>query len=138
MGFFDKLLGKNKETFVPQKQTEEVQFVDWSTKRERAVLLAQMKEMLERNFSEYEIACEYPASMLNPNSHPACTPIQFMFRKDGRNVLAVAVVKQNTYRGMNVIGTQKLCDDMGIPYIRFFEEYPNKEEYVVSRVGRYL
>lgn len=57
--------------------------------------------------------------------------------KNGK-FLAVVLVRQNTYRGLNVQGTQKICEQLKIPYLRFFEEYPNKEEYVVSRIRKYL
>lgn len=136
MGLFDILFGKRRNT--GNQDIDQNFFEDWSLKRSRATLLKEMKEMFKRNFYDYEICYDYPAAMLKPNSHPACAPIQFMFKKGEKNVLAVVVVKQNTYRGMNVIGTKQICDDLRIPYIRFFEEYPNKEEYVVSRVRSYL
>ena len=139
MGLLDSLFGKNKkEDIVSQTDVVQTGFEDWSAKRSREKLLAEMKEMLESNFQDYEIVFEYPASMLDSTSHPACTPVQFMFQKEEKNVLAVVVVKQNTYRGMNVVGTKNLCNERGIPYIRFFEEYPNKEEYVIPRIREYL
>lgn len=137
MGLFDKLFGANKKV-APQREVDSGFFEDWSYKRSREDLLAELKSMIDRNFADYEVICEYEASNLNSDCHPACTPIQFMFQKNGRNQLAVVVVRQNTYRGMNVLGTQKLCEMWNIPYIRFFEEYPNKEEYVVPRIQSYL
>ncbi len=139
MGLLDKLFGAfKKENTVSLTVDETDFFEDWSYKRSREELIAELKDMIERNFPEYDVIYDYPAFDLNPYCHPASTPVQFMFQKAGKNVLAVVVVKQNTYRGMNVKATQNFCEELGIPYIRFFEEYPNKEEYVVPRIKSYL
>lgn len=111
---------------------------DYSLQRSRGELLADMKDMIARNIPDCEVVYDVPASQLDPWCHPACTPIQFMFKKNGAYVLAVAIVRNNTYRGMNVRGTQMICEKMRIPYIRFFEEMPNLEEYVIPRIKSYL
>lgn len=111
---------------------------DYSLQRSRSELLADFKDIIARNFSEYEVLYNYEARNLDIACHPACTPIEFLFKKNGKYVLAVVIVRQNTYRGMNVIGTRTICENLGIPYLRFFEEYPNKEEYVVPRIRKNL
>ena len=114
---------------------------DWNdpaSDRTKEELLDDMKAIIARNFPEYEVQYEYKAYNLDRNCHPACTPVEFMFQKNGRNVLAVAIVGQNTYKGRNVLGTKELCEKAGITYIRFFVGYPNKEEYVIERIRKYL
>lgn len=94
--------------------------------------------IITAHFSEYEVRRNLPARELLPECHPACTPVQFMFYKDGKPVLAVVLVKTNNYRGMNVLGTKKICDAMNIPYLRFYHEYENAEDYVVQRIREHL
>ncbi len=95
-------------------------------------------DIISRNFADYEVRRNVPASELMSDCHPACTPVQFMFYKDGKPVLAVVLVKENNYRGMNVLGTKRICDAKNITYIRFYHEYENDEAYVVERIRKYL
>ena len=113
-------------------------YKDYSLTRSRSKLISDFQNMIAENFPEYEVLYNYKASGLDPSCHPACTPIEFLFKKDGQYVLAVVIVRQNTYRGMNVIGTRKICESLNIPYLRFFEEYPNEESYVVPRIREHL
>lgn len=143
MGIFDFLFGSGKkkpeEIIIEEIATAEAEF--WNDPlcdRTIEELFDDMRAIIARNFPEYEVQYEYKAYNLDISCHPACTPIQFMFQKNGKNVLAVVIVGQNTYKGMNVLGTKKLCEEAGIPYIRFFVGYPNKEEYVIERIKKYL
>jgi hypothetical protein len=94
--------------------------------------------IISRNFADTEVRRNVPASELQPGCHPACTPVQFMFYRDGAPVLAVVLVKENNYRGMNVVATKKICESLGIRYIRFYHEYENREDYVVNRIRENL
>lgn len=95
-------------------------------------------DIISRNFAGCDVRRNVAASELMSDCHPACTPVQFMFYEGGRPVLAVVLVKTNNYRGMNVLGTKKICDAKNIPYIRFYQEYENDEAYVVERIKKYL
>ena len=99
---------------------------------------ADFDDIISRNFADYEVRRNMPASELMADCHPACTPVQFMFFRDGAPVLAVVLVRTNNYRGMNVLGTKRICDAKGIRYIRFYHEYENTEEYVVNRIRENL
>ena len=94
--------------------------------------------IISRNFADMEVRRNVPASELKPGCHPACTPVQFMFYSDGEPVLAVVLVKENNYRGMNVVATKNICEELGIKYIRFYHEYENNEDYVVNRIRNNL
>lgn len=136
MGLLNKLFGLNpKENLI--RETEKVVETAKSS-RSRAQLFEDMKLMIEHNFPEYQVLYKMNINRLDPECHPACTPVEFMFTKNGEYVLAVVIVRQNTYRGMNVIGTKKICEGLGITYIRFFEEYPNEESYVIPRIRENL
>lgn len=94
--------------------------------------------IIARNFPDHEVRRNVPASELQPGCHPACTPVQFLFYSGGKPVLAVVLVRTNNYGGMNVKATKKICEDLGIKYIRFYHEYENAESYVVERIKKYL
>lgn len=106
--------------------------------RTRQELIADLKELISQKFPEYEVECEVAAVRLDPAAHPKCTPIQFLFSKNKQPILAVVIVKDNNYRGRNVKETQLICEKRGITYVRFFEEQPNHEEYVVTRIKKFL
>ncbi len=99
---------------------------------------AKFEGIIERNFADCEVKKNVPASELKADCHPACTPVQFMFYKNGAPALAVVLVKTNNYRGRNVKGTQDICKANGINYIRFYQEYENAEDYVVNRIKENL
>ena len=94
--------------------------------------------VISANFADYEVRKNVPASELDANCHPACTPVQFLFCKDSAPVLAVVLVKTNNYRGRNVLGTKSICDSKGIKYIRFYQEYENAEDYIIKRIRENL
>ncbi|MCR5207072.1 MAG: hypothetical protein K6C14_01165 [Eubacterium sp.] len=96
------------------------------------------EEIIDAEFADYEVKKRVSAAELDPSCHPKCAPIQFLFIKNGTPVLAVALVRTNNYRGMNVVATKKIVEDRGIKYLRFFEEYANEKEYVVNRIKNNL
>ena len=95
---------------------------------------AKFDRVISENFAGYEVKRNAPASELKPGCHPSCKPISFLFYKDGSPVLAVVLVRTNTYRGMNVVATKNICDELGIRYIRFYEEYNTEESYIINRI----
>ncbi len=66
-------------------------------------------------------------------AHPKCKPINFLFSKNGKDVLAVAIVKYSSIKHPAVNNVKLACQSRGIKYIRFIVGYPNKEHYVVRR-----
>ena len=99
---------------------------------------AYFADVIARNFPDLEVRQNYPAREMDPLCHPKCAPVTFMFFKNGAPVLAVALVRTNNYRGMNVKATQQICFDRGIRYIRFYHEFKNEETYVVNRIRENL
>ena len=106
--------------------------------RSREELLDDFRKLLKANFSNYDIYYQVPASELDGSAHPACAPVTFVFEKNGRYPLAVFVVRKNTYKSMNVVSTQKICEKIGMKCIRFYEEYANEDDYVVGRIRNAL
>lgn len=106
--------------------------------KSRSEWMAHFSDILKRRFKDFEIDEDVPARAFDKSCHPACTPVQFVLLKAGRPVLCVVLVRVNTYRGMNVKGTKSIIERRGLPYVRFFEEMENKEEYVVERINKFL
>lgn len=82
-------------------------------------------------FSDYEIARDVEPTYFG--AHPKCKPIQFLFKKDGKDVLAVAVLKYSSLTHPAVKDVKEACKKHQIPYLQFIVGYPNKEHYVVRR-----
>ena len=57
-----------------------------------------------------------------------------LFKKDGKDVLAVAVVTYTSISHPAVRSVQEYCESKNIKYLRFIVGYPNKEHYVIRRV----
>ncbi len=132
---------QNLRQSQPAQQAEPVKEADYPApvRAEEAVdQFPKFDDIITRNFSDWEVKRNLPASALMSDCHPACTPVQFMFYKDSEPVLAVVLVKTNNYKGMNVLGTKRICDAKNIPYLRFYHEFDNNESYVVDRIRKHL
>ncbi len=92
----------------------------------------------ETNFPDYTIYKKVEARNFDGFAHPSCYPISYLFAKDSRPVLAVLVMKKNQPRSMIAKGTYKVLDDKGIPYIRFYREMKNDNDYVINRITENL
>ncbi len=92
----------------------------------------------EANFPEYTIERSVSPSVFDSSAHPSCFPISYLFKKDGRNVLAVLIMKDNQYRAMIAVGTYQILDEQNIPYIRFFKGWQNEKDYVLNRIRENL
>lgn len=98
---------------------------------------AHFSQILHASFDGAYIIQENIAPMiLSAGAHPACKPIDFLFYGDGKPVLAVMVYKSNNSNGMNAVGTRAVLNTLGIPEVKFFEEYDNKAEYVTERIHK--
>lgn len=147
MSFLSRLFGKTnkKETeqpaeIVKQEFVEEVtNFVeDTSCSSD----LGQVNEIdsfiTEDNFEGYTIERNVHPSRFDPDAHPSCFPISYLFKKEGQPVLAVLFMGTNQYRSMIARGTYKILKDKGIFFIRFFKSYENNKDYVIDRIKSYL
>ena len=82
-------------------------------------------------FADYEIARDVDPTYFG--AHPKCKPIQFLFKKNGKDVLAVAILKYSSLTHPAVKNVKESCKNRWIPYLQFIVGYPNKEHYVVRR-----
>ncbi len=101
-------------------------------------LRERIKAVIESDYPECQIQCNVPASYFDASAHEKAKPITLLIGKDGKNILAIAVVRFNTYRSYPVTGTKDAVEALGITYIRFFCEYENKINYISNRLAQYL
>ncbi|MCD8115598.1 MAG: hypothetical protein LUE21_00500 [Oscillospiraceae bacterium] len=85
-----------------------------------------------------QIASRVPAEALNPAAEPGCVPVDFLFVRQERPVLAVLLVEQNTYRRRAIRDAERAVEQAGVPCLRFFADMANKPEYVVPRIREAL
>ena len=64
------------------------------------------------------------------------TPVDFLLLKDGQPKLAIILVSKVKYKCKAVRSTMTNCDTHGIPCLRFFPEFRNQADYVISRIRR--
>jgi|GEM_PF-6705363 len=108
-------------------------YLNRDDKRTEAQLMVDFEKYFSNSlFDEYQIVKNVDPTYFGED--PQCKPIQFLFKKDGKDVLAVAILKYTSVSHMAVRNVQYACDYKNIKYIRFIIGYPNKEHYVVRRV----
>lgn len=107
-------------------------------KMDPAVLKNRIASVIRSQYFGCEVQVDVPAASFSPNAHPKAKPISVLVSKNGQRVLAIAVVALNTYKSMPVKGTSQLVEGCRIPYLQFFVERENKEEYIADRVRKYL
>ena len=69
---------------------------------------------------------------------PRCMTIDFVLKRDGAPVLAIAVLKAPRRKHGAVTGMIDACRAQGIRYIDFFVGKPNRYEYVIEKVDKAL
>lgn len=149
MKLFDLLFGtKNKpvenKTCAPQEVQPTAPTLPEVPERSAQEWSDFFEEILTTEFASYTIKKAVAAAELVAMTgitvayHPACSPVDFLIMKDNEPVLAVMLVRANTYRGMNVKGTYAICEAAGLQYVRFFTDMANERAYVVERMKQYL
>ena len=112
---------------------DKLYFVHKKDRRTEAQIVADFEKYYTSTFfADYEIARDVEPTYFG--AHPKCKPIQFLFKKGGKDVLAVAVVTYTSIYHPAVRSVQEHCESRNIKYLRFIVGYPNKEHYVIRRV----
>lgn len=65
-------------------------------------------------------------------------PIDFLLMRDGMPKLAILLVTRRRWNTKLIRNTIEACEQAGIPWQRYFEEYDNDSSYVTDRIGRDL
>ncbi|MCD7770053.1 MAG: hypothetical protein LUH36_08085 [Oscillospiraceae bacterium] len=109
---------------------------DWYREHPRDA--AYFSDLFAQAAPDCQIASRVPAEALNPAADPDCVPVDFLFVRQERPVLAVLLVEQNTYRRRAIRAAERAVEQAGVPCLRFFADMANKPEYVVSRIQEAL
>ncbi len=64
--------------------------------------------------------------------------IHFLLTKDGLPRLAILIVTRKRWNHKPIRNTLEACTQAGIPWQRYFAEYDNEEQYVISRIRNAL
>lgn len=154
MGIFDRILGEIKDEIkselsklidpdsadaeetaasddISQECDNEQPFYENNCNRSEEYFAA---FVTAEKFPGYTIERTVHPNVFDASAHPKCYPITFLFRKDGAPVLAVMVMNSNQSRAMISVGTYRVLDAQKIPYIRFYREMENREDYVINRI----
>ncbi len=111
---------------------DEFYYIHKNDRRTETQIVADLEKYYsDALFADYEIARNVEPTYFG--AHPKCKPIQFLFKKDGKDVLAVTVCNYSSATHAAVTNVKEACKKHQIPYIRFIVGYPNKEHYVVRR-----
>lgn len=112
---------------------DQLYFVHKKDRRSETQIVADFESYFANTLlSGYEIVRDVEPTYFG--AHPKCKPIQFLFKKNGKDVLAVAVVTYTSISHPAVKSVKEKCDSRNVKYLRFIVGYPNKEHYVVRRV----
>lgn len=65
-------------------------------------------------------------------------PIDFLLMRDGMPKLAILLVTRRRWNHKPIRNTIEACEEAGIPWQRYFEEYDNEGSYVTDRILRDL
>lgn len=111
---------------------DELYYVHRKDRRTEEQLVSDFAKHFDNTyFSDYEIVRDVDPTYFG--AHRKCKPIQFLFKKNGKDVLAVAIVTYTSITHPAVKSVQKACEARDIEYLRFIVGYPNTEHYVVRR-----
>ena len=94
--------------------------------------------LTEENFPGYTIERSVKLDTFDPEAHPKCFPITFLFKKNGAPSLAVFIMNESQRHTMPVFGSSVILDDSKIRYIRFYKGWKNERSYVLNRVRENL
>jgi len=134
MGLFSFLFGKNNRE-TESCEPESKPLVQEMSESE---LEFRFDEIFANEFSGFVIRKNVSASELNAAAHPASKVINYLIYKGETPYLAILFVRANNYRGMNVVGTQQICEKNGIGVLRFFTHMTNDITYVTERIRNSL
>ena len=77
------------------------------------------------------------AGAMFPNAPEHAMPINFLLRKDDKEVAILLVHRSKTKR-YSVQETEALCQEHGVEVRRFYFECDNEPEYVIERIMKAL
>lgn len=98
-----------------------------------------LEKIFDTQFPQYRLAKNMPVTVISPKSPAHSRRIDFLFcSATSRPLLAVVIVNNSNWVSNDVELTRKACENLHIPFMRFFEELPSETGYVINRVREAL
>lgn len=94
--------------------------------------------IIAKNFPDAEVKLSVPVSEITADIPAKVKPVDVLVCKGGAAKAAIILTPKNSYKAAAVVNTMNACEKAGIKAYRFMEEFSNKEEYVVGRIGQSL
>ncbi len=95
---------------------------------------AYFEDLIRKNLPEITVEKNVPVETLGQETPVKRADIDLMLKKDGKPMLAIFLVPKNLYRLTKYINSMNICEDAGIPAIRFMKEFSNEPAYVTGRI----
>jgi len=99
---------------------------------------AYFRDLIEKNLPEVSLREEVPLAEITPEVPVKNRNVSLLLTSDSGKKLAVLLVSKNQYRRAAVVNTMNICEDRGIPAIRFMQEFENAPAYVVGRIAAFF
>jgi hypothetical protein len=146
MGFFDFLFGS-------KPAVDEFHYSLDNMSDE--MIISYFREILKNDFPEYQLKEEVPVTKLVGD---ACdefqlystrptqaykaewgNPYNFVLYKDGEAVAVVMLGRKGSHNeNVKYLISRMYAKKVGLPYINFYTNYPNRKEYVIERIKSFL
>ena len=108
-----------------------------------------MKESVDQIISRFDgiISTEFPDLEVKKEAAPEsiglaadspCKPYSFALRRGGKTVAVIIVVGRNRYRNRACRNAKKAAENSKVPFFYFFQTFPNKREYLITRIKSVL
>ena len=95
---------------------------------------AYFEDLIKKNLPEITVEKNVPVETLGQETPAKRADIDLMLMIDGKPVLAIFLVPKNLYRLTKYVNSMNICEDAGIPAIRFMQEFSNEPAYVTGRI----
>lgn len=87
-----------------------------------AVAALKIAEVIQERLPDADVSYMVHPSEFDPSVNSEALPIHFLFKKNGKPVVAVVAVTSNGYRTPRVFETADACENNGIGYVRVYAD----------------
>ncbi|MEA4911179.1 MAG: hypothetical protein VB092_01010 [Oscillospiraceae bacterium] len=102
-----------------------------------AALKARFASILSEEFSAYEVKTDVAPAQLGAAAAPA-RAYDFALYKGGRAAGVILLTPHNRDRNAAFKNARAAAQKAGVPFINFYEHYPNERSYIVTRIKSFL
>ncbi len=97
------------------------------------------RDIVKRNFAGYTIYEDLdPTQISEQLAFAKGDTFDICIGENGRLKVVVLFLAHNGQRTKRYNNIKQCCDMMRIPVVRFYNDYPNEDQYVINRINSYL